>query len=89
MNSPAIERSWSARSKLKLKPEDDEYIKARGTEIYSELEEKRKSLGLDPFDNSVPQIVKNYHDEATRDLDVLLTTVSKLASGRLKTSVPA
>jgi hypothetical protein len=59
-----LEQVNQARSKLELTPEDDEYIKARGAEIYSELEEKRKSLGLGPFDNSVPQIVKNYHDDA-------------------------
>lgn len=59
-----LEQVNRTRSKLELTPEDDEYIKARGAEIYSELEEKRKSLGLGPFDNSVPQIVKNYHDDA-------------------------
>lgn len=59
-----LEQVNQARSKLELTPEEDEYIKTRGAEIYSELEEKRKSLGLGPFDNSVPQIVKNYHDEA-------------------------
>ncbi len=69
-----LEQVNQARSKLELNPEDDEYIKRRGTEIYSELEEKRKSLGLGPFDNSVPKIVKNYHDEAVTGFKRFMNT---------------
>jgi hypothetical protein len=62
-----MERINDARSQVELTPEDLKYIEKRGAEIYTELEKKRKSIGLGPFDNSVPPIVKNYQDEALND----------------------
>lgn len=59
-----MERVNDARSRVELTPEDLKYIEKRGADIYNDLEEQRKSIGLGPFDNSVPPIVKNYQDEA-------------------------
>ena len=60
------ERITETRSQLKLTPEDDRYIEQRGTEIYNEMEEKRKALGLGPFDNSIPPQVNDYYDAAAK-----------------------
>ncbi|HSC66490.1 MAG TPA: hypothetical protein VLC79_02280 [Cellvibrio sp.] len=61
------ERVTEARSKVTLTADDDEYIEQRGAEIYNEMAEKRKTLGLGPFDDSVPQQVRDYFDaEAKR-----------------------
>ena len=60
------ERITETRSQLKLTPEDDRYIEQRGTETYNEMKEKRKALGLGPFDNSIPSQVNDYYDAAAK-----------------------
>lgn len=42
--------------------DEKERIDIRAKEIYEQLQEKRKSLGLDSFDNSVPGVVKNFYE---------------------------
>ncbi len=59
-----LEYANEARSKVNLNPSDDEYIDKRGQEIYSKLEDIRKSRGLGAFDDSVPPVVKSYQDDA-------------------------
>lgn len=59
-------RITEARAELTLSPEDDRYIEQRGAEIYKDMEEKRKALGLGPFDNSVPSEVNDYYDAAAK-----------------------
>jgi hypothetical protein len=52
------------RSEVKLTPNDDAHINLRAQEIYKELEDNRKALGLGPFDNNVPSQVNDYFDAA-------------------------
>ena len=59
-------RITEARSQLTLTLDDERYIEQRGTEIYNDMQEKRNALGLGPFDNSVPQQVKDYFDDEAR-----------------------
>jgi hypothetical protein len=42
--------------------DDKERIDLRAKEIYSQLQEKRKNLGLDDFDNSVPEVVRDFYE---------------------------
>lgn len=60
------ERITETRSQLTLTLDDERYIEQRGTEIYNEMEEKRKTLGLGPFDNSLPPQVKDFFDDEAR-----------------------
>jgi hypothetical protein len=43
---------------LKVTKEDEKWISQRAREIYSDLSKERASLGLAPFDNSVPKVVE-------------------------------
>ena len=42
--------------------DEKERIDIRAKEIYGQLQERRKNLGLDGFDNSVPEVVKNFYE---------------------------
>lgn len=49
-------------NKLDLSEEDQQKIQTRSKEIYDDLVQKRRALGLDEFDNSVPDSVNRYLD---------------------------
>ena len=41
---------------------DKQHIDLRAKAIYADLQAKRKDMGLEDFDNSVPETVKNYYE---------------------------
>ncbi|HOY22215.1 MAG TPA: hypothetical protein PK002_03630 [Cellvibrio sp.] len=47
---------------IEITDADKQHIDLRAKEIYADLQAKRKDMGLDDFDNSVPETVKNYYE---------------------------
>lgn len=47
---------------IQLTEQDKIAIKQRGKEIYNEVQQQRFELGLDEFDNTVPEAVSNYYN---------------------------
>lgn len=54
----AFTLSFEEMKELEVTEEDEQWISLRAKEIYRELSKERASLGLVPFDNSVPKVVE-------------------------------
>ncbi|MFT6099261.1 MAG: hypothetical protein ACJAYF_001805 [Arenicella sp.] len=58
LENVAFVLSFEGMKELKVTKEDEKWISQRAREIYSDLSKERASLGLAPFDNSVPKVVE-------------------------------
>lgn len=58
-----VTQDWFIREHaIQLTEQDKIAIKQRGKEIYNKVQQQRFELGLDEFDNTVPQAVSNYYN---------------------------
>lgn len=54
--------------KIELTPQDYEVVGGIADEIFKDMQRQRRSLGLDDFDNSVPDEVIKFYEEMLRPL---------------------